>query len=409
MADIVIHALTAASLDGKARRGGTFWTSTLVGYAIYVNTSDDLVYRKTGDGGATWGGEVDLVVGTIKVFDAWADWQTAGDAGTTIHIACLDATANNVLYVSLDTSTDTIDTDEIEAVQGTGLLNGGAGLYGQDISITKTRGGNLAVVGRYWDSTPTAYYYFYTSPDADNWTPKVSPWEAPARDPIQLFPGNEADNQDIWAVFWDASANEISLKTYDDSGDSWSEQSISGSMEDSTTYFQMGGAIRLSDGHLILAAWSEYATLTADLKVWDINGAGSITAKANILTDTIEYFQASVFINQANDDIYVAYFGGTAAGSEVKARYQKSTDGATSWGGDTVYQADVEDDMRWISCGAIKAAWGGRFEPIWSNNDWSDLFTNFDNSISIAVPSPPTGLEDKSANMGAKMIAGKLI
>ncbi|GAH20919.1 unnamed protein product, partial [marine sediment metagenome] len=210
-----------------------------------------------------------------------------------------------------------------------------------------------------------------------------------------LFPGNEADNQDVWATFWDASANEISLKTYDDSENSWSEQLISASMIETGHTLQMDGQIRLSDGHLIFAAWSQYDNADSDLMVWDINGAGSITAKTNVITDTAEYFLVSVFINQVNDDVYVAYVGGTAAGSLVKALYKKSVDDGANWGSEIALQADAEDNEKWISAGAAKVAWGGKFQPVWFNDDDNDLFTNVDNGISIAPPpAPPAPVGD---------------
>lgn len=383
MADVTIDASVSSIIHFTARigRGGPFWVSPTVGYVIGIDGDFDLVYWKTIDGGANWAAANHLVEGTIHAYDAWADWQTAGDAGTVIHIACIDLTSNNVIYVSLDTSDDSEATDVIEAVQGTGSLRDA---YANYISITKARGGNIAVAFRYQDDSPTSFYEFYTSPDGNTWTNETSPWEA-GEDEIHLFAGNEADNQDIWAAFWDATADEISLKTYDDSGDSWSEQSISGSMAEAYPH-QMDGQIRLSDGHLILVAWSQLDNAASDLMVWDINGAGSITAKTNVITNTAEYVMASVFINQANDDIYVSYVGGTAWESEVAAFYQKSADGGGTWSGsDQAMQADAEDDMRWISAGCLKAANGGKFLPIWFDDDDNDLFCNTDNSISIAA------------------------
>ena len=377
-----------------ATRGGVFWTSPTVGYVIYTDSNLDLKYNKTTDGGATWGGAVNIRTGDVRSFDCWADWQTAGDAGTKIHIAYVDVSSDDVRYVYLDTSGDSIGGDDlIEACQGTGSMLVELSRIYFHITITKTRGGNLAVAFRYKDSNEIAFYGFYTSPDGDTWTSEESPWEADS-DYILLFPGNEADNQDVWAVFWDWSANEISLKTYDDSGNSWSEQLISASMSYESAFLQMDGAIRLSDGHLIFAAWSQYDNAAADLMVWDINGAGSITAKTNVITDTAEYFLCSVFINQVNDDIYIAYVGGTIAGSPVAAFYQKSVDGGANWGGQTALQADAEDDMRWISAGAIKAAWGGKFQPFWFNDDANELLTNTDNGISIPVTPVPTPVAD---------------
>jgi len=409
MADRTITSAAQTLTYRKSLRGGPFWTSTTVGYVIFLNANSDLRYKKTADGGASWGLDQFLVAAAscdALFYDCWADWQTAGDAGTKIHIAYISLDLEQIRYVYLDTSDDSVGGDDlIETCQGTGTIVSSAGFGNSLVSISKTRGGNLVVALEYRDDAPTYFSSFYTSPDADTWTSKTSPYEV-YTDICLLFPGNEADNQDVWCVYWDADAEEISLKTFDDSGNSWSEQAISGGMVGTSDSMQMDGAIRLSDGHLILAAWSEYNTATADLMTWDINGAGSITAKTNIITDTAEYALVSVFVNQANDDIYVAYAGGTDFTTLVKVFYQLSQDGGANWDGQAAMQADAEDDMRWISAGAMKAAWGGKFQPVWFDDDDNVIFTNTDNGISIAAA---VGIENKSANMGAKMIAGKLI
>jgi len=402
MADITIDDLAYGTLHEMAMRAGPFWTSPVVGYVIYADAYSDLLYRKTLDGGATWEAAVNIKTEYILMQDCWADWQTAGDAGTKIHIAYIGSDGDDVRYVYLDTSSDTIGGDvQIEAVQGTGLLGNTSGRSNFHVSIAKTRGGNLAVALHYMDSGNSHFYSFYTSPDGITWTIKASPWEADL-DYILLFPGNEADNQDLWATFWDRSTDEISLKTYDNSGNSWSEQLISGSMVESAKYEQMDGTIRLSDGHLIFAAWNLWDDAAADLMVWDINGAASITAKTNVLTDSAGSFLVSVFINQVNDDIYVTYMKGTDVELEVAAFYQKSVNGGANWGGQTVLQADVEDDERWVSAGAIKATWFGKFQPYWFNDDLNDLFTNTDNGIPITLgwTGKIAGVTDPSKIMG---------
>ncbi len=388
MADVTIEAAASSALKQRSLRGGVFWTSPTVGYVIYPNTGADLVYRKTADGGATWGAAQAVVAAAACdafMYDCWADWQTSGDAGTKIHIAYISRDLNQIRYVYLDTSDDSVGgNDLIEACQGTGTFNVVIGFGATMVSISKTRGGNLVVALAYQDNAPTYFSSFYTSPDADTWTSKASPYEAYG-DNCLLFPANLADNQDVWGVYWDADAEAISLKTFDDSGNSWSEQAISGGMVPSILSMQMDGAIRLSDGHLILAAWSGFNVATADLMTWDINGAGSITAKTNVITDTAEYALVSVFVNQANDDIYVAYAGGTDFTTLVKVFYQLSQNGGGSWDGQAAMQANVEDDERWISAGTAKKEWGGKFQPVWFNDDLNDLFTNTDNGISIAA------------------------
>ena len=337
MADVNIDADVTGLLHAFSGRGGPFWISTTVGYIIYVDSTNNLVWSKTENGGANWSAANEIVPAAVRGFDCWADWQTDGDAGTKIHIACVEDATDTVMYAYLDTSDDSEGTDTIEACQGTGTIRAFSSRAAHEISITKTRGGNLAVAFRYEDDAQTAFYGFYTSPDGDTWTSKNTPWEA-TDDHILLFPANLADNQDLWAIFWDLDADEIDIKTFDNSGNSWAIQNIVGTMLESTFYLQMDGAIRFSDGHLIFTAWSRYDNADSDLKCWDITDAGTITAKTNLITDTAEYFLCSVLINQDNDDIYVAYVGGASAQSLTQARYQKSDDGGGTWSGDTYFR-----------------------------------------------------------------------
>lgn len=398
IADTQIESAAYASLSSIAARGGTYYTSPLIGYIIEVDSAQDLVYKKTIDGGATWSAKNALVTGTVEHYDCWADWQTAGDAGTKIHFGCIDAGSNTVIYGYLDTADDSEYTDTIETCQGTGTMYTAViGRTRQELTITKARGGNIAVAFRYQDSDATNFYMFYTSPDGDNWTPRTSPWEA-AADHFLLFQGNYADNQDLDGTFWDISADEITLKTFDNSdgaGGSWSEQSISTNMVESAGLLQMDGTVRLSDGYLPFVAWSEYDSATADLKAWLMNGAGSIVAKTNVLTDSAESFLVSSFINQNTGRWYVSYARGTAVGDAVKIYYKYSDDSGATWSDETAMQADDEDDERWISSGAVKAAWGGKFQPVWFNIDIYDIFTNTDNGISIAAVG---GIQELTAN-----------
>lgn len=381
-ADVTI-GVSALSVTGvRSNRGGIFWSTNLIGYVIYIDSSGDLKYRKTTDGGASWSGATNIRTGTVLTYDCYADWQVVGDAGTKIHIVYNDIDTDEVRYCYLDISSDTIGGD-VEVYQETGINPSGDSLG--SMSICKTRGGKFDIAVRHTDNSFVTFYLFFTSPDASTWTSKAVPWESAPTDQIELHPANLADNNDIWALFWDISANAISLKTYDDSADSWSEAAI-GSANYTTAVKNFSGQIRLSDGHLVLTFWNAFDNAAADLIVYDITDAGTITAKTNVITDEAESICANVFINQVNDDIYITYFSGSAAQATVACFYQKSTDGGTNWGGETAMQADAEDDERWVSAGCMKAAWGGRFAPVWFNDDLNYLFCNADNSVSIAAP-----------------------
>ena len=402
VSDITIETSAHITLHYRANRGGIFWTSSLIGYVVYLRSGADanLVYRKTTDGGATWSASAKIVEAqdSTRVYDCWADWQTPGDSGTKIHVVLLNYDEDDVVYYYLDTSTDTAGDRTVLIHYGNGTWSSNQTREYHSCSITKGRGGKLAIAYRVVNWADDGELEgFYTSADGVTWASKTIPFET-AKDYIQLYCGNEADTNDLWAAFWDKSADEISRKVYDDSENSWSEQSIASSMVDSNTYLQMDGQARLSDGSVVFAAWDGYGySAPANLKVWIMGSDGAITTKTNVLTNVQHYFNVSVFINQLNDDIYVAYIGGTGILSEVAAVYKKSTDGGTTWGSETAMQADAEDDERWISAGCMKST--GKFMPVWYNYDLYDIFCNFDNAITIVAGAVKIVIRDSNIVM----------
>src|SRR4030043_1655553 len=113
MADVAIETAAHSGLYQIAQRGGTFWTTPLIGYVIEVDGNNDLVYKKTVDGGASWAAANALVTGTVVSYDCIADWQVSGDTGTKIHYACIDTDQDDIIYGYLQTSDDSEYTDKI--------------------------------------------------------------------------------------------------------------------------------------------------------------------------------------------------------------------------------------------------------------------------------------------------------
>ena len=93
-----------------------------------------------------------------------------------------------------------------------------------------------------------------------------------------------------------------------------------------------------------------------------------------------------MMINQQNDDLYVAYTTGTTTGSIL---YKKSDDDGGTWGAATAMSA-TSDDHRLIMGGTSVGDEGGRWQPIWFNDDLIDLVTNTDNSVEISAVSADT-------------------
>ncbi len=401
MPDIVLEPnVTTVNFFMLCNSPGPVWINTLTGYVFFWDTSEDLRYRKTTDGGVTWDASVLIRVITPvpNKLSVWYDRWTPGDTGTVIHFAVLDGTGTDrCWYSTLDTNGDGLGS--IITVE-TPLNLFGGDWEDQTLSITKARGGNLYI--SLWTVAAGGTRLFKRSVDnGASWVNRDGGlFDGAALDGVQLYPGNYVDDQDIDAVYWDYSTNELSLKTYDDSGDSWSETLISASMNEvnnNVSQNQYAAAIRHSDGHLILAAWDDGAANAGSLLIWDINGAASITAKTNVITSETNHISVTLLIDQNNDDIYVAYAGDPAETylSSMNIRYKISTNGGTSWGSAVRFNEDAPDFNVNVWGGQSAGSDGGRWSPIWFNRINRELLINTNTAIILPggippSPNPPT-------------------
>ena len=378
MADVTVindTASVSAAYDGRQ----TVKISALVHYYCYqVVAGKDVEYVKSTDGGATWGAAVVIAsaAGSIGVPTVWYDKWTPGQTGNLIHIAYARDGVDGMYHRSLLTITDTLSSE--------GTIDGGIASGTLDrVTMAKSRGGNLYCA--YGASSVTRGFARSTD-NGLNWTAKADPWsgEGTTEDErMLLFPGNESDQDDMWLVWWDGDANEISLKTYDDSGNSFAETSIAVSMDsdDAITFQSMAGAIRHSDNHLILVAHSGDGNVAHDFKVFDINGSGSITVKTSIFTAVTDKFAACVTIDTGNDDIYVGYVVSTTPFTVQHVVYVKSTDGGGSWGAEVT--VNVTDRRYLAVCDDLGSVSVTVFQPVFWDLTGNDAFTNLATSVSI--------------------------
>jgi len=361
-------------------RSGPFFKTPLIGYVFYNNSVQDLEVAKTTDGGQNWSSLGNVWTGTVFSYDCWADWETTGDSGELIHITYIAYGVTDIRYCYFDTSDDTVYGD-VQVEDCPDIYNS-AGYH--NVGITKTRGGNLAISITWYSSGAASHCTFYTSSDGSSWNSKNTPWEGSTTDLVRLYPANLADSNDLWATFWDQSASAISLKTHDDSLNSWSENAIASGFT-VQYYTQWWGDIRHSDGNLLLIAWTTVDSTTADLRTWDIASGSSITAKTDVLTDSAESGCCALFIDQTNDDLYAYYFRGGTWTATVDCFYKLSENGGSSWNSESTYREDSADDLRWISVGGMSASKGGRAMAMWFNDDLNDYKVNYNYSVSIAA------------------------
>jgi hypothetical protein len=334
MANVWIDIL-ANNVNARSMRVAAFKTSS-IGYWFLTNADGTFGYTKTTDGGQVWadpGVQIEAV--NAAATDAWYDKWTPGDSGTKVHTWWIDGANHTVKYRSLDTASDTLGT-AATVFSGVSFASG----RGVFVSGAKSRSGYLYAA---FDIDAGAEKGLYRSTDnGANWSLLDAAFVEATIDQCLLFPASgTGDDNDIWAVYHDASTNELTLKMWDSSAGSATEsaviQSLAENTTDATGQYGFSASVRHSDGHLIIAGVSQRDAAASDHMVFDVGGTGSITTLTNITTDIDDHYYPAVFIDQDTDDIYIAYNGKTD-GSETLgsvpgtiAYYAKSTDGGANW------------------------------------------------------------------------------
>jgi hypothetical protein len=379
MADVSVDA-TISTSTGRGSRSVVYATDD-IGYMFYIDSDGVFGYSKTTDGGATWGAQVNVDSGaqtTVLAFDVWFDQWTPGDTGTKIHCWWFDTTNDDVIWRTLDTNGDSLGTQRIVFAGATSVV--GRGVF---VSGTKTVSGYLYCA---YDIDAGAERGLHRSTDdGTSWSASLSSTFVEATlDTCFLYPASgTGDNNDCWALYYDASATALTLKLWDSSAASATEsatiQTHTDGNVDLTGQFGFAGAIRHSDGHLIVAAVSLRDNASSTHQVFDCTSTSSIATKTAITTNIDDHYWPQVFVS-SNDTIHVAYVG-KRDGLETldvtaKVYYTKSTDGGTTWSaGDTAYMEGA--------AAAVQQMWtplnGNRFAAVWRVG--STLVTNKVNSL----------------------------
>jgi hypothetical protein len=163
-----------------------------------------------------------------------------------------------------------------------------------------------------------------------------------------------ADTQDMLAIFWDASANEISRKLYDDSANSWAETSIATSMTDSaatTAFPNFAVAPDPTNTRHVLVAWSAVDTANADLRCWTVD-SGTITEVTNVVLNSVDDQGLTAICIDTYNSIWWVFYAGKSDGSETHTTalniYCKaSTDSGSTWGAE-MQLTSATRDISWM-------------------------------------------------------------
>lgn len=388
MADVTIDGTVQNVLD-RMTINNKVWISSTTGYVIYANDGTELMeFRKTTDGGATWSTATTIPFGDDLIcFNIWYDRWTNGQTGTKIHIAGIKELSPDIEYNSIDTSDDSVGVSGTAVTTETITGTGPRALEDQCIAIVKSRGGNLYVAYKADTTTTSGMTGFARSTDdGTTWADRADPYEATETDTVLLVYGNETDNQDVWAIYHDWSTDEITLKVYDNSADSWSEtQTIATGVIDVGTLSgvsSLGIAVapRFSNNGAVVALWDDPIAVGGNLEVYSVTSSSASSQLTNVVTSGTEHEGIGICVDQVSDDYYVVYTEGSGF-TALNVRYRISTDQGITWGSVVQFQDSA--------AGRFLSVWqdpsinsnGGRFAPCWFDDTNDDLITNFDNSL----------------------------
>jgi hypothetical protein len=330
--------------------GGTLYlvqTPTGVLYQVFCNADIDLSFAKSLDGGLTWSSPTIVFTGSVTNLAVWYD-RWSGFAAGKIYCAYVDSGIDDILFRTIDTEAADALGAQTTVFAGASTASGGA------LSITRARGGNLVVAGSIdagaedgaWESADGGATWAGAMAD---------PSEAATQDQYLLLPGWNADNQDVMLIFWDASEDELSVKRYDDSANTWTETLIAASMVDqaaTTAWPHMAAAVDIANSRNLLIAWSAVDAANADLRCWQITDAAITEVTNVVLNSTDDKGLAALAIDTLTGDLYV-FYGGKSDGSEtfptaLNIYYKVSKDAGTTWGPETILSAQGPYSIRFI-------------------------------------------------------------
>lgn len=355
-------------------------TPTGVLYIVYVDTGSDVAFKKSTDGGYTWSAPTVVFSGTVTSLSIWYDRWSDIAAGL-IHCAYTESATDDTLYRTINTeSSDALSTQTV-------IFAGTSTAAGDHLSITRARGGNVYCKTMI-DAGAEGGFYRLPNANVPNgaWDAARTVNEALAtQDMIILVPGFAADNQDIMAIFWDVSANEISRQIYDDSANSWSETSISTGMTEqvaATSFPHFDVAVDIANSQIVLVAWNGIDTANQDLLGWTVTESAITAFTTPVVSNaTDDCGLCGIGIHTPTGAWYVVYAGISTGGetwlTSVNLYYKVSTDAAATWGPETKL-TNAPADITWL---VTAPRFAGRFVVAYH----SDLALD---ELKINVPLP---------------------
>ncbi len=314
----------------------TVFIDDQVGYKFYkygaAPDSGKCVYKKTTNGGDSWGSYVvfDSQTDCIGI-SVWYDQWTPGDTGNYIHIVTIDTGDDEMFYNRLDKTNDSLLVSTSVTI-----CSACAGTYASTVNkpnISKATDGKLYAVTDDGNGTNIRQCSSSCS-TSGNWTAVGTPPQGNTDTTSQLYP--LASNN---VMLINRSTTNV-LRSSIWNGTTWLPfVTVDGAATRNTTYIAGFGATVDSDNNniylLYVADNNDFVTADHDIRSASYDGS-NWTSKTNVLTNIAGrgVLQVQPSRNQNNGSIYAVYTSRTTIGLSTTANvyWKVSTDSMTSWG-----------------------------------------------------------------------------
>ena len=373
---VQIESATDTALDSKVQPRSLVWKDNSTGYVFYINSDESFVYRNSTDAGSTWAGNRTISTATIESIAVWYDKWTSEASGDLVHLVYIDSDTDDIIYRNFDISNFALSS-EVTVFNGATASTGTLWSAGY-VTITKSRYGDIYVGGSIDGDTEEG---FWRSIDGgSSFSSKSDYNENSLGDRTQFLPGNEINDSDIWAVFFDNSDNDLTLKVYNTTANAWTETgTIDADADLATNEFGFDSTFKHSNNHSFVTYMNDEGVSSADLEFWELENSSLFTAKTDVVTNNAQASVVGILLDQNNNNIYVSYVDENNA---ADVYYKNSSDNGTTWSSAILYD-DHTDDINLVIVGTSVGTAGGRFQPIFYNDDLFDLYTNHSGGIDI--------------------------
>ncbi|MCE9615834.1 MAG: autotransporter-associated beta strand repeat-containing protein [Lentisphaerae bacterium] len=347
-----------------------------VGYVFYVEgppSAGGLVaYRKTTDGGATWGPPVALgdnqAAGSVGV---WYDGWTPGDTGARIHLVHIGTLRDELMYNVFDTARDVIVTNWISVRDGTAWTAGSS----PGCAIVKSTAGRLFtyVGGTFGGATNVVS----CSDDGQSWSSADVGDAGAGVDVGQLLP---LAGGDVALLQQHLATSRFRVAIWTNALSAWSPWIVGGAITANATYDAAWGASLFeATGDLYLAARTN-VTAAGALVAYKFGGATRRWSGPWTIADDSarQITSATMLVDARHGDLFAVYArqsAGTigANPTNVYIQVRHSADEGVTWSAETTVSSLPGQDIR-IVRGNL--AHTNRLFATWFEEDADDLYGN---------------------------------